>query len=106
MAGAGSLHSFASTATGIGAVERNLHRRLVSCEGHQFRENILITHRGMSGPAILQISSYWRPGLAVVINLLPDHDALELLRDQNNREVTLANFLSQFLPRRFATGLV
>ncbi len=75
---------------------------LVSCEGHQFRENILITHRGMSGPAILQISSYWRPGLPVTINLLPDEDALGLLRDQNDREVTLANFLSRFLPRRFA----
>jgi len=75
---------------------------IVSCEGYQFRENILITHRGMSGPAILQISSYWRPGLPVTINLLPDQDALELLRDQSNREVTLANFLSRFLSRRFA----
>jgi predicted Rossmann fold flavoprotein len=75
---------------------------IVSCEGYQFRENILITHRGMSGPAILQISSYWRPGLPVTINLLPDQDALELLSDQSNREVTLANFLSRFLPRRFA----
>jgi predicted Rossmann fold flavoprotein len=74
----------------------------VSCEGHQFRENILITHRGMSGPAILQISSYWRPGLTVAINLLPNEDALQLLRNQSNREVTLANFLSRFLPRRFA----
>jgi len=75
---------------------------IVSCENHEFRENILITHRGMSGPAILQISSYWRPGLSVTINLLPDVDVLELLRDESNREVTLANFLSRFLPRRFA----
>lgn len=75
---------------------------LVSCDGHTFRENILITHRGLSGPAILQISSYWRSGLTVNINLLPDHDALQLLRDQSNREVTLANFLSRFLPKRFA----
>jgi len=74
----------------------------VSCQGKQFRENILITHRGLSGPAILQISSYWRPGLSVTINLLPDHDALKLLREQENKELTLANFLSQFLPRRFA----
>ncbi|MGI9068377.1 MAG: NAD(P)/FAD-dependent oxidoreductase [Pyrinomonadaceae bacterium] len=74
----------------------------VSCQGQQFRENILITHRGLSGPAILQISSYWLPGLPVTINLLPDHDALELLLEQENREVELANFLSQFLPRRFA----
>jgi predicted flavoprotein YhiN len=75
---------------------------LVSCRGQQFRENILVTHRGLSGPAILQISSYWVPGLPVTINLLPDHDALYLLREQENREMELANFLSQFLPRRFA----
>jgi predicted Rossmann fold flavoprotein len=76
----------------------------VSCQGTQFRENILITHRGLSGPAILQISSYWRPGLSVTINLLPDHDALKLLREQENQELMLANFLSRFLPRRFAVA--
>jgi predicted Rossmann fold flavoprotein len=75
---------------------------LVSCGGQQFRENFLVTHRGLSGPSILQISSYWQPGSAIIINLLPDHDAAELLRRENNREVELANFLSQFLPRRFA----
>jgi predicted Rossmann fold flavoprotein len=75
---------------------------LVSCKGQEFRENILITHRGLSGPAILQISSYWSPGMPVTINLLPDHNALELLREQENRETELATFLSQFLPRRFA----
>jgi predicted Rossmann fold flavoprotein len=74
----------------------------VKCQGKEFRENILITHRGLSGPAILQISLYWRPGLSVNINLLPDHDAFKLLRDHENREISLANFLSQFLPRRFA----
>ena len=76
----------------------------VSCDGHQFRENILITHRGLSGPAVLQISSYWQPGLGINVNLLPDHDALELLREHENKELTLANFLSQFLPRRFAVA--
>jgi hypothetical protein len=55
---------------------------LVSCNGHSFRENMLFTHRGLSGPAILQISSFWRPGDAVEINLLPDHDALEWLQGQ------------------------
>jgi predicted Rossmann fold flavoprotein len=74
----------------------------VSCRGKEFRENILITHRGLSGPAILQISSYWLIGLSVTINLLPDYDALKLLRKHENREISLANFLSQFLPRRFA----
>ena len=77
---------------------------LVSCEGRQFRENILITHRGLSGPAILQISSYWRPGLSITINLLPDYDALKLLRERENSEATLAHFLSQFLPRRFVAA--
>ena len=75
---------------------------LVSCQNQQFRENILITHRGLSGPAILQISSYWLPGLPVTINLLPDHSAVDLLHEQENREMELANFLSGFLPRRFA----
>jgi predicted Rossmann fold flavoprotein len=75
---------------------------LGSCKGQEFRENILITHRGLSGPAILQISSYWSPGMPVTINLFPDHNALELLREQENRETELATFLSQFLPRRFA----
>jgi predicted Rossmann fold flavoprotein len=75
---------------------------IVSFESQQFRENILITHRGMSGPAILQISTYWRSGLPITINLLPDEDALPLLRDQNNKEVTLVNLLGRFLPRRFA----
>jgi predicted Rossmann fold flavoprotein len=55
---------------------------VVSCNGHSFRENLLFTHRGLSGPAILQISSFWRPGDPVEINLLPDHDALEWLQDR------------------------
>jgi predicted Rossmann fold flavoprotein len=74
---------------------------LVSCEGRQFRENILITHRGLSGPAILQVSSYWRPGVSITINLLPDLDALQVLTEHENKEITLATLLSQFLPRRF-----
>ena len=74
----------------------------VSCQGQQFRENILITHRGLSGPAILQISSYWLPGLSVTIDLLPDRNALDLLREQENKDIALANLLAQFLPRRFA----
>ncbi len=75
---------------------------LVSCNGQQFRENLLVTHRGLSGPVILQISSYWQPGAAIAINLLPEHDAGKLLSEHQNREVELANFLGQFLPRRFA----
>jgi predicted Rossmann fold flavoprotein len=77
---------------------------LVNCDGQEFRENLLVTHRGLSGPAILQVSSYWRPGLPVNINLLPDIDALALLNEEANSEIGLANFLGQFLPKRFAAA--
>lgn len=77
---------------------------VLDCAGNQFRENILITHRGISGPAALQASSYWQPGVSIVINLLPDHDARTLLAGCDNKEITLANYLSQFLPRRFAAA--
>ncbi|MEP7273513.1 MAG: aminoacetone oxidase family FAD-binding enzyme, partial [Acidobacteriota bacterium] len=75
---------------------------LVSFRTTEFRENILITHRGLSGPAILQISSYWRPGDPISLNLLPDHDAADLLIQNRNSETELANLLGRFLPRRFA----
>jgi predicted Rossmann fold flavoprotein len=55
----------------------------VSCNEQSFRENILFTHRGLSGPAILQISSFWQLGDAVEINLLPDHDVLEWLEGRH-----------------------
>lgn len=52
---------------------------IASCNGQSFRENLLFTHRGLSGPAILQVSSFWAPGDVVSINLLPDHDAMAWL---------------------------
>lgn len=55
---------------------------VVSCNDQSFRENILFTHRGLSGPAILQISSFWHLGDAVEIDLLPDRDVLTWLQDQ------------------------
>ena len=75
---------------------------LVSCNGASFRENLLITHRGLSGPAILQISSYWQPGDDLSVNLLPDREALEILEDVQAFEKLLANVLGEFLPQRFA----
>ena len=75
---------------------------LVRCNGHQFRENILVTHKGLSGPGILQISSYWEPGAPVSINLLPDEDALDLLMRNKSSDLELLNLLSRHLPRRFA----
>lgn len=55
---------------------------IASCNGTRFRENLLFTHRGLSGPAILQISSFWEAGDTIEINLLPDHDALAWLQQQ------------------------
>ncbi|HEV7906400.1 MAG TPA: NAD(P)/FAD-dependent oxidoreductase [Pyrinomonadaceae bacterium] len=68
----------------------------------EFRENILVTHRGLSGPAILQVSSYWQPGDSIHLNLLPGTDARSLLLEHQHSESEPANVLGQFLPRRFA----
>jgi predicted Rossmann fold flavoprotein len=80
---------------------------LVSCNGQSFRENILFTHRGLSGPAILQISSFWHPGDAVEINLLPDHDALEWLQDQQaaRPDSELKTVLGEMFTKKMATLL-
>jgi len=67
-----------------------------------FRENILITHRGLSGPAILQISSYWKPGSPISIDLLPDLGDAAFLEDQKSSSIELSNLLSHYLPKRFA----
>ena len=75
---------------------------VVSCNGASFRENLLVTHRGLSGPAILQISSYWRHGQDISVNLLPDQDAAALLEAAQTSEKLLANVISEFLPQRFA----
>jgi predicted Rossmann fold flavoprotein len=75
---------------------------LVRVSGAEFRENILITHRGLSGPAILQISLYWERDTPITINLLPDEDILEVLKDRQGSEIELANLLAQHWPRRFA----
>jgi predicted Rossmann fold flavoprotein len=79
---------------------------LVSTCKHSFRENILFTHRGMSGPAILQISNYWQKGVPVEIDLLPEINAVELLLENNSRNEKLGNFLSRSVPERFARVFV
>ena len=67
-----------------------------------FRENTLFTHRGLSGPAILQLSSYWHPGEAVCINLLPEISLFEILKEARAEkpQKQLNSILSQFLPKR------
>ncbi|OQW39432.1 MAG: hypothetical protein A4S08_06885 [Proteobacteria bacterium SG_bin4] len=73
----------------------------VSCNRASFRENILFTHRGLSGPAILQISSYWQPGQMLHVNLLPDQNLRQLIFDNRKRTVILPNLLACYLPKRF-----
>lgn len=78
-----------------------------SCNGQNFRNFMLITHRGVSGPSILQISSYWQPGDDLRLDLLPDSDAFQLLREQQTVRpaAELKTVLSDVLPRRFAQRL-
>ena len=75
--------------------------------GTAFRENLLFTHRGLSGPAVLQISSYWQPGEFVSINLLPDVDLETFLNEQRNAHPnqSLKNTLAVHLPKRLVERL-
>ncbi|MBD1388378.1 NAD(P)/FAD-dependent oxidoreductase [Neiella sp. HB171785] len=75
-----------------------------SLAGVSFKENLLFTHRGLSGPAVLQISSYWQEGEAILINLLPDHnDEQWLLNERHkNGERTIKTVLSEVLAKRVA----
>ena len=79
----------------------------VTCGKTTFRENVLLTHRGLSGPAILQISSYWRPGQSICIQLLPEVDWQSFLKDKrhSNPKQDLANALAEHLPKRFVQRL-
>ncbi len=75
--------------------------------GARFREDLLFTHRGLSGPAILQISSFWQPGTPITINLLPEMDlAQTLIEGKGTLKKQLGNLLSQWLPARLAEGLL
>ncbi len=80
-----------------------------TCNGQSFRENLLFTHRGLSGPAILQISSYWKPGQAISINLSPDIELEEFLtakhRTGPQHSNALSTALSEMLPKRLAKQL-
>lgn len=68
-----------------------------------FLEDLLFTHRGLSGPAILQISSYWNPGEAIVIDLAPGRDlARELLQAKSGSRQRLSSVLAELWPRRLA----
>ena len=76
-------------------------------ERMSFHEDLLFTHRGLSGPAVLQISSYWKPGTPLSINLAPEVDLQgELLRAKSRSRKLIANELAQWLPSRLADAWV
>jgi predicted Rossmann fold flavoprotein len=79
----------------------------VKCGGAAFREALLFTHRGVSGPAILQISSYWREGEEIEIDLAPDVDVFKTLREARQSQGKLAphTVLSETLPKRLAEAI-
>jgi predicted Rossmann fold flavoprotein len=81
---------------------------MVGCGPGIFRENMLFTHRGLSGPAILQVSSYWRMGDDIQIDLLPSMDGLKFLRTQKQAKPRSATstLLGEVLPKRLAETLV
>lgn len=72
-----------------------------------FDENILFTHWGLSGPAILQISSYWRPGEKITIDLLPDSNIVDLIEEERNHsgKKLLASFLEKFYSKKFVEAM-
>ncbi len=77
---------------------------IVRCGQQEFRENILFTHKGLSGPAILQISNYWQNGNPIQINLLPEKlekDLMDEMVESRGHGSDLVSILSKYLPRRF-----
>lgn len=80
----------------------------VSCAEGRFREGLLFTHRGLSGPSILQVSSYWREGEAVRIDLMPEQNIFAVLKNarQTNAKQQLRTVLAQILPARLAALII
>ncbi len=80
----------------------------VSNQRQSFKENILFTHRGLSGPVILQISSYWKAGETININFLPELNLTEILleKKKNKLKMQLKTILADFLPKRLIEVLV
>ncbi len=78
-----------------------------SCGPASFAESILFTHRGLSGPAILQISSYWREGQSISLDLAPGIDALKFLKERKHArpKAELKTILAELLPQRLAQAM-
>ncbi len=75
----------------------------IECGGQAFSEALLFTHKGISGPAVLQVSSYWRPGACITIDFLPSYDLSVLIQEtrQQGKKISLKTLLSQYIPSRF-----
>jgi predicted Rossmann fold flavoprotein len=80
---------------------------IASCNGKSFREAILFTHRGLSGPAILQISSYWRQGDTITLDLAPERDVEAFLRERKRSRAKAESktVLAELFPTRLAQAL-
>lgn len=80
---------------------------IASCGKASFAESILFTHRGLSGPAILQISSYWRDGQSISLDLAPGIDALGFLKERRHArpKAELKTILAELLPQRLAQAI-
>ena len=96
-----AMHDVCSRLSGV-SIEA-----VFSDDRQSFREDILFTHRGISGPASLQLSSYWQPGETVIANLLPDHDLQRFLSNwkQNQPKTLLRTHLDKLLPRKLVLEL-
>ena len=83
-------------------------RCAVACGQVRFVDDVLFTHRGLSGPAVLQISTFWRPGLSVTFDLLPQRDVVELVAEQRARDpkMRLEKLVGQWLPARLGQALL
>ncbi len=85
----------------------SVRAEVTAANGQSFTHQVLFTHRGLSGPTILQISSYWQPGESIILNLIPDHDFLANLTEAklNTPQLSVLHVLNRFLPKRLAETL-
>ncbi len=97
----GAMHELTERLSGTSV------RASVSVSDMTFTENVLFTHRGLSGPSVLQLSNYWKPGDDIQINLLPDHDAASLFLEAKTRQpkALVRTVLSEVLPRALVLEL-
>jgi predicted Rossmann fold flavoprotein len=87
--------------TDFGALSGISFEAVVRCNSKEFQDGILFTHKGLSGPAMLQVSVYWDPGDALAIDIVPGIDVQELFVSKQHSTMEMPTLLSNFLPRRF-----